>query len=331
MFYVICNFTWIVYVIINVIAEENIYLVAAMTVESNILTTTSLFNDAIKSEFVTSVRNSLISMINDTKISTLNYDLTIIEIRDNSDSRRRRRRRRRLTINNDNNHDNIYNNNNNPYDEFRYLASKRSKQSQQSQQSQRVKPFAVQKSKNNSKNRNLLQYSSGGDDDNNETKTDSGSDTDTDTDESDSNTIISHIFDYDISIEWEIKIADKSTKLILENILIDHNVNISNFIVKDYFGIGEAFITIEIISSETTTTSQPVIPTTGESSKNEKNEFNIFGFKFSFTDIVLFGAVGVLIILACCVLIAIRCTCRSRKDFHRKSAKVKFLFCCCCA
>ena len=100
--------------------------------------------------------------------------------------------------------------------------------------------------------------------------------------------------------------------------IIDHTVNISNFIVKDYCCTGGASIAIEIISTETTTTSGPIVSTRVESSKNEQNEFSIFGSKYLLTDIILFGAIGELIILACCVIFAINCTCS-----HRKSAKVK--------
>ena len=62
-----------------------------MTVESNILTASSLFNDDIKSEFGTSVDNSLISLadkIYDT--STLNYDLKILALWDNIGASSRR-------------------------------------------------------------------------------------------------------------------------------------------------------------------------------------------------------------------------------------------------
>ena len=137
--------------------------------------------------------------------------------------------------------------------------------------------------------------------------------------DSDGNTII----EYNISIESEIKMADKSTKSISLDIIIDHTVSISNFIIKDYSGAGQATITIEIVT-QTTTKPELIVPLTVKNSQNEKNDLSIFGFKFSLTDIILFGAIGVLIILACRVIFAISCTCRSRKDFRQKLVEAKF-------
>ena len=193
-----------------------------MTVESNMLTTTSLIDDDIASQFVTSVRNSVVVMadkIYDTlDTTTLNYDLIILATWDNTHSARQIRRLK-LEAKNTENTKNTKNNKSNS-NEF---------------PSRRIKANSNAMTRAPKANkRNLLQYSSGSD--------------------RLMNVHMNSVFDYDICIEWEIKIADVLTKVIVEDIIIDYSRNMSDFIVLDYFGAGEAYITIEIVSTELTTT-----------------------------------------------------------------------------
>ena len=120
------------------------------------------------------------------------------------------------------------------------------------------------------------------------------------------------IFEYDISIQWQISIVDVLTELIVEDIIIDYNTNMSHFIVQDYFGAGEAFITIQIDSAQTTESpneiftsqSNKTIITTINNNGNNKNADDNTVFLTVIT--ILVSLVIMFLLIICIVLVKVR-------------------------
>ena len=112
-------------------------------------------------------------------------------------------------------------------------------------------------------------------------------------------TNVNKIFDYSITVEWSMTVNDESSYDIINDIIQNYNLNVSNYIEIDYFGLDNAIVEISNINDEfNIDNTDPSSESSNDNNNNSNSNATIFGINQ--TEFIIYIIIIGLIGMGCC-------------------------------